>query len=87
MKSCVGSTEGEGIDWDMSHLAIVDSLTNSEEGAVESSLGEAVASVNPDVLVVPASINESRKFIVRMSFQVVSLIAEINVAGNLRGHY
>ena len=83
MEGCVGGAEGKGVDWDMSHLAVVDGLGNTEEGAIVSALSEAVASVNPDVLVVSTSIYESRKLVLRMSLQIVCLIAEINVAGNL----
>jgi hypothetical protein len=83
MKSSICSAKNKGIDGDMSDLAIVDCLGCSEEGAIESTLSESVASVNPDVLVVSTSIHESRKLILRMALQIVCLIAEINVAGNL----
>lgn len=71
MESCVGGAEGKGVDWDMSHLAVVDGLGSTEEGAVESTLSKAVASVNPDVLIVSTSIDESWKLILRMGFQIV----------------
>jgi hypothetical protein len=79
----IGCAEGKGVDRDVSHLAVVDCLGDSEERAVESALSKAVTSVNPDVLVVSTSIHESRKLILRMALQIVCLIAEINVAGNL----
>ena len=55
----------------MSHLAVVDGLGSTEEGAVESTLSKAVASINPDVLVVSTSIDESWKLILRMGLQIV----------------
>ena len=83
MESCIGSAEGKGVDRDMSHLAVVDSLGNPEEGTVVSTLSETVTCINPDVLVVSTSVHESRKLVLRMGLQIVCLIAEINVAGNL----
>ena len=71
MEGCVSCTEGKCVDGDMSHLAVVDGLGSTEEGAVESTLSKAVASVNPDVLVVSTSIDESWKLILRMGLQIV----------------
>ncbi len=71
MEDCVSCTEGKGVDWDMSHLAVVDGLGSTEEGAVESTLSKAIASVNPDVLIVSTSIYESWKLILRMGLQIV----------------
>ena len=75
MESCVGNAEGKGVDWDMSHLAVVDGLGNPEEGTVVSTLSETVTSVDPDVLVVSTSVHESRKLVLRMGLQIVCLIA------------
>jgi hypothetical protein len=71
VEDCVSCTEGKGVDWDMSHLAVVDGLGSTEEGAVESTLSKAIASVNPDVLIVSTSIYESWKLILRMGLQIV----------------
>ena len=71
MEGCVRCAEGKGVDWDMSHLAVVDGLGSTEEGAVESTLSKAVTSVNPDVLIVSTSIYESWKLILRMGLQIV----------------
>lgn len=83
MESSICSSKSKCIDGDMPNLAIVDCLGCSEERAIECTLSESVASVNPDILVVSTSIHESRKLVLRMALQIVCLIAEINVGGNL----
>jgi hypothetical protein len=59
MKCCIGDTEAEGVDGDVPDLPIEDGLGDTKEAAPVGALGEAVAGVHPDVLVVTTAIDES----------------------------
>jgi hypothetical protein len=59
MKSSICDTEAEGVDGDVSDLPIEDGLGHTKEAAPVSTLGEAVAGIHPDVLVVSTAVDES----------------------------
>jgi len=58
MKSSICDTEAEGIDGDVPDLPIEDGLGHTKETAPVGALGETIAGVHPDVLVIATAIDE-----------------------------
>jgi len=60
MKSSICDTEAEGVDGDVPDLPIEDGLGDTKEAAPVGTLGEAVAGIHPDVLVVSTAVDKGR---------------------------